>query len=113
MLIWAVALGVGVSLGLTLRSLSGPLMVLTVVVAIFGARDARRAWTAVKPIGLAILAAVPLAVMAIDVAAGLSQYIGGPAQDGWSVRRVRSVPLGMVQGHRGRPRAAPPSTPRT
>ena len=27
---------------------------------------------------------MPLAVMAMDVAAGLSRYIGGPAQDGWS-----------------------------
>ena len=84
MLVWAIALGVGVSLGLTLRNLSGPLLALTMVVAILGALDARRAWAVAKPTGLLILAAVPLAVMAMDVAAGLSQYIGGPAQDGWS-----------------------------
>ena len=84
MLVWAIALGVGVSLGLTLRTLSGPVLALTLVVAILGALDARRAWAAAKPTGLLILAAIPLAVMAMDVAAGLSHYIGGPAQDGWS-----------------------------
>ena len=84
MLVWAIALGVGVSLGLTLRTLSGPVLALTLVVAILGALDARRAWAAAKPTGLLILAAMPLAVMALDVAAGLSHYIGGSAQDGWS-----------------------------
>ena len=84
MLVWAIALGVGVSLGLTLRTLSGPLLALTMVVAILGALDARRAWAAAKPTGLLILAAMPLAVMAMDVAAGLSHYIGGSAGDGWS-----------------------------
>ena len=84
MLVWAIALGIGVSLGLTLRTLSGPVLALTLVVAILGALDARRTWAAAKPTGLLILAAMPLAVMAMDVAAGLSHYIGGSAEDGWS-----------------------------
>ena len=84
MLVWAIALGIGVSLGLTLRTLSGPVLALTLVVAILGALDARRAWAAAKPTGLLILAAMPLAVMAMDVAGGLSHYIGGSAEDGWS-----------------------------
>ena len=84
MLVWAIALGVGVSQGLTLRTLSGPVLALTLVVAILGALDARRTWAAAKPTALLILAAIPLAVMTMDVAAGLSHYIGGPAQDGWS-----------------------------
>ncbi len=84
LLVWAIALGVSVSLGLTVRNLSGPLMALTMFMAILGALDARRGWAGPRPSGLLILAALPLAVMAMDVAAGLSQYIGGPAQDGWS-----------------------------
>lgn len=84
LLVWAIALGVSVSLGLTVRNLSGPLMALTMFMAILGALDARRGWAGPRPSGLLILAALPLAVMAMDVAAGLSQDIGGPAQDGWS-----------------------------
>ena len=49
MLVWTIALGVGVSLGLTLRSLSGPLLAFTIVVAIQGVLDARRAWTERHP----------------------------------------------------------------
>lgn len=84
MVAWALVLGIGVSLGMSTRVLAVPFWSLTGVAAIYGIVQARLEWTS-RVAGLLVLVlALPVGLMAYDVAHGLANYIGGPASDGWS-----------------------------
>ena len=108
MLVWAIALGVGVSLGLTLRTLSGPAA---------GAHDSRcDPWRPRRPTRMGGGETHRTADPRGDAARrdGDGRRRRTVAIHRWTgpgrlvLRRVRPVPLGMAQGHGGRPRAALP-----
>jgi hypothetical protein len=81
---WAIALGVGVSLGVPVRRLAVPFWVGTAVASMYGAWRTRGSLTSEAGWPLLLTLALPLGLMMFDFAQGLSNFIGGPAADGWS-----------------------------
>jgi hypothetical protein len=81
---WAIALGIGVSLGIPVRHLALPFWVVTAIAAAYGAWRARAGvtWEAGSP--LLLVLALPGGVMVFDFWQGLGNFVGGPAPDGWS-----------------------------
>jgi hypothetical protein len=81
---WALALGIGVSLGIPVRLIALPFWVATAAACAFGAWRARGTLTREVSEPLLLAAALPMGVLAFDFLQGVRNYIGGPSADGWS-----------------------------
>jgi len=81
---WAVALGVTVSLGVTVQHLVVPFWMATTIAACYGAAQARRSFPREITWLLALAIVLPVALMPFDFLHGLSDFVGGPAADGWT-----------------------------
>jgi hypothetical protein len=98
---WALALGIGVSLGIPVRLLAVPFWVATAAACAFGAWRARGTLTREVAEPLLIAAALPMVVLVFDFLQGVGNYIGGPAMDGWSHVAFGQYLWEMTKGAQG------------
>ena len=98
---WALALGIGVSLGSPVRLLALPFWVATAAASVFGAWRARGTLTREVAEPLLMAAALPMVVMVFDFLHGVGNYIGGPAMDGWSHVAFGQYLWEMTKGAQG------------
>jgi hypothetical protein len=82
--VWAVVLGVGVSLGATVRQVAPVFWALTAVLSVRGALAVRRTVSRDDLLVVCWAVALPMAFLAADALHGLTNYVGSPGGDGWS-----------------------------
>jgi hypothetical protein len=82
--VWAVVLGVTISFGMTARALVVPFWTGTAIAVFYGSWTARRSCSREILLLLAVAVVLPIVLMPFDFLHGLSDFIGGPAPDGWS-----------------------------
>jgi hypothetical protein len=98
---WALALGIGVSLGIPVRLLALPFWVVTAAACAFGAWRARGTVTREVSEPLLMAAALPIGMMIFDFLQGVGNHIGGPAADGWSHVAFGQYLWEMTKGAQG------------